>query len=67
MTVHESRHHGTSNFSEMVGITLNRGAVQRWVLSQSDRSVITRERMKMTGTDTGKTSIILTYCLFRES
>ena len=35
----------------MVGITLNRGAIQRWILSQSERSVISRQCMKMAGTD----------------
>ena len=35
----------------MVGISLNRGAVQRWILSQSERSGISRQCMKMAGAD----------------
>lgn len=42
------------NVSGMVGITLNRGAMQRWILAQSDRSAITGECMKMAGTDPTK-------------
>lgn len=35
----------------MIGITLNRGAMQRWILAQSERSAITGECMKMAGAD----------------
>ena len=35
----------------MVGITLNRGAMKRWILAQSDRFAITGECMKLAGTD----------------
>lgn len=35
----------------MVGITLNRGAMQRWILAQSERSAIMRQCMKMAGAD----------------
>ena len=30
---------------------LNRGAMQRWILAQSDRSAITEECMTLAGTD----------------
>jgi hypothetical protein len=33
----------------LVGFTLNRGAVNRWILSQSERSAITRQCQKMAG------------------
>ena len=33
----------------MVGITLNRGVIQCWILSQSERSATSRQCMKMTG------------------
>ena len=35
----------------MVGITLNRGAMHRWILGQSERTAVTRECMKMAGAD----------------
>ena len=35
----------------VIGITLNRGALQHWILGQSERSAITRECMKMAGAD----------------
>ncbi|XP_028391978.1 uncharacterized protein LOC114516648 isoform X2 [Dendronephthya gigantea] len=54
MTIEQTLNRDSKTTGGMVGITLNRGAVQRWILSQSDRSAITRECMKMAGTDTVK-------------
>jgi hypothetical protein len=38
----------------MVGITLNRGAMKRWIVAQSDRSSVTQDCMKMAGIDPTK-------------
>ena len=35
----------------MIGITLNRRAMQRWLLAQSERSAVTRQCMVMAGAD----------------
>lgn len=33
----------------LIGFTLNKGAVERWILSQSERSAITRQCQVMAG------------------
>lgn len=43
----------------VIGITLNRGALQRWILGQSERSAITRECMKMAGADPADRKLML--------
>ena len=37
----------------VTGFTLNRGALQRWILSQSDRAAITNECQTMANISTG--------------
>lgn len=48
----------------VIGITLNRGALQRWILGQSERSAITRECMKMAGADPADRKLMLLRFLF---
>ncbi|XP_046860781.1 uncharacterized protein LOC124454010 [Xenia sp. Carnegie-2017] len=41
MTIEQTLNRDSKTTGGMVGITLNRGAMQRWILAQSDRSAIT--------------------------
>ena len=46
----------------LIGFTLNKGAVDRWMLSQSERSAITRQCQRMAGTENDERLCEITTC-----